>query len=356
MRPTAGAASAPQATGVPAGAVGEFLGRASAGDGRGATRIALQLFDQGIPADGIITDLLAAAQRDVGDRWLRAEASVVDEHLVSSATQRALDALTGMVYPEARGPVIAVASAEGDWHGLPAQMFATRLRAQGFPAVFLGPSAPTDHVSAWLARYRPAALAVSITMPEHFPGAAHLVAAAHRAGIPVLAGGRAIAGHLARGRRLGADAAAGGLPEAVAVLTGWAVEPPDLLADPSPVDPAITQIHQEAAALAARALEAVTVSVPWVRSCSPAQWDALRDGLAGTARTIAAGRLVHEPALLTEQLDWLAGVLGARGVPAAVLASGIAALVPGLGAIDPAGARLAAAAGSQLHRPRVPKP
>ena len=82
---------------------------------------------------------------------------------------------------------------------------------RGFAVSFLGASAPADHVASFLSRRRPDALAVSCAMAPFFGGVIRLADAAHRHGIPVLAGGQALGRAQARGAAcLGADAWAGG--------------------------------------------------------------------------------------------------------------------------------------------------
>ena len=134
-----------------------------------------------------------------------------------------------------------VACAEGDWHSLPAQMFAEMLRAEGFAVAFLGASTPADHVAAFLSRQRPDALAVSCNLALFFGGVTRLADAAHRHDIPVLAGGRALGRDPRRAARLGADAWAAGIDGAVAVLRGWRHEPPRVCAEPTAFETAAAQ-------------------------------------------------------------------------------------------------------------------
>jgi len=198
-----------------------FLSEAVAGHGHEGVRLALDLLDNGTPADHVIVDLLAAAQREVGERWLCNEWSVADEHLATAVSQKALDAVAGSVVPApARGDVV-VACAEGDWHSLPAQMFAERLHLRGFAVSFLGASTPVDHVESLLDRHPCDALAVSCNVPLFFDGVVRLAAAAHRQGVPVIAGGRALGGDEQRAAHLGADAWAPGADDVPDIIDRW---------------------------------------------------------------------------------------------------------------------------------------
>lgn len=58
---------------VPRAAVDAYLDLAIGREPRAGVRLALDLLDQGLPGDAVIVDLLGAAQREIGERWLRGE-------------------------------------------------------------------------------------------------------------------------------------------------------------------------------------------------------------------------------------------------------------------------------------------
>lgn len=136
------------------GDAAEYRARATAGDARAGVRLALDLLARGVPFDDLV-QMLADVQRDVGRRWADAEWSVADEHLVSGVSQRVLDALAAEVElppPVGRG---VVACAEGEWHALPAQMLAERLRCAGSRSPFsAGPLRPSTWPRSWRASPR----------------------------------------------------------------------------------------------------------------------------------------------------------------------------------------------------------
>ena len=78
--------------------VEEYLEHAVVGDSRSGVRLTLNLLDRGVPFDEIIVGLLGVAQREVGERWLRNDWTVADEHLASGVTQKALDAADRAMY------------------------------------------------------------------------------------------------------------------------------------------------------------------------------------------------------------------------------------------------------------------
>ncbi len=309
-------------------AVDAYLLEALDGAGRACVRRALDLVDRGVPIDGVIVDLLGAAQREAGERWLRNEWSVADEHLTSGATQKALDAVANTVDQPPTEGLVVVACAEGDWHSLPAQMFADMLGARGFAVTFLGASTPVDHVAALLSRHLPDALAVSCNLPIFFNGVTRLADVAHRQGIPVIAGGRALGVDPDRALRLGADAWAATVDDAVVVLHGWLRGRPDVSPEPSVLVPELLLLDLQASEIAEVAFRSLSDAYPSMASYDDEQLARTREDLAFITRFTAAACLVEDLTVLTDMLDWLRTLLAARGVPPAAVAAGLSVLAP----------------------------
>jgi len=318
-----------------------YLDYAVNSDGRVCVRRALDLIDQGVPSDDVIASLLGAAQVEVGERWLRNVWSVADEHLASGATQKSLDAVANLADPPREEGFVVVACAEGDWHSLPAQMFAEMLRSHGFATAFLGASTPVDHVAALLARHPPDALAVSCNVPLFFSGLTRLADAAHRQGIPVIAGGRALGTGPTRAIRLGADAWAAGIEDAVAILRGWQEDSPDFSPDPTDIDGGLLLLELRSQEIAAAAFESLTSLYPTMATYNDEQLARTREDLAFITQFTAAARLVGDPTVLTDMLEWLRTLLAPRGVPSAAVDAGLRALAPLISLTDPRAGQLA---------------
>ena len=329
----------PTTAGLGPDAVERYLEQAVRGDGRAGVRLALDFIDSGVPTDDVIVNLLGRAQREVGERWLANRWTVTEEHLVSGVTQKALDAIADTIERPAAAGLIAVACAEGDWHSLPAQMFAEMIRAEGFAVAFLGGSAPADHVASFLSRRRPDALAVSCNLALFFGGVTRLADASHRHAIPVLAGGQALGREPGRAARLGADVWAPGIDDAVAVLRGWQDQPPPVSAEPTRFKAAAVQLDSIAPEIAREALWSFRAGYPPAASYDDKQLSRAREQLAVITRFTAAARLVDDQTVLTEMLDWLRTFLTSRGVPAAALRAGLGALAPIIRRTDPGAAR-----------------
>ncbi len=321
-----------------------FLDRAVTGDGRAGVRLALDLLERGVPGDEIVVDLLAPVQHEVGERWLRNDWNVAEEHLASGVTQKALDALANSVEPPAPHGLLVVACAEGDWHSLPAQMFAELLRMHGYAVAFLGASTPVDQVAKLVARHRPDALVVSCNLPLFFGGVTRMVDAAHLEGVPVIAGGRALGHSPQRARRLGADAWGATIAEATTILDGWQNAPPQPSPEPTPLDMAALQLDADASSIADGGYAALLGAYPRMAAYDEHQLARTREDLAFITRFVAAARLVDDPSVLTEFLDWLGALLAGRDVPRAALDAGLAVLAPLIGAVDSKAGELTLAA------------
>lgn len=318
---------------VPAGTVDRFLDLAASGAQRDAVRLVLDLLATGVPPATVIDEVLAAAQREVGARWQRGAWSTSDEHLASSTVQAALEALASNISTAGQQGSVVVVCAEGDWHALPAQMFAESLRALGQGAVFLGASAVAEDVGASIERRRPDALAVTCNLPLSYLGTARLVDAAHRRGTPVIVGGGALTAE--RARRLGADAWGNDAATAAEVLRAWRERPPVVSREPVTLDPIALELDERAEEIGARAMPDLGERFPGLAEYDGWQLDRTREDLVYIVRFVAAARLVDDLEVFVAFERWLVELLEARGVSRTALRAGFDALAPLLREVDP---------------------
>jgi methanogenic corrinoid protein MtbC1 len=331
---------------VPSSAVGEYLDLAIAGEQSRAVRLVLDLLDDGVPAPVIVADLLGAAQAEVGERWHRGEWSTADEHLVSGVSQAALEALATTGSDDPHDGLVVVACAEGDWHSLPARMFAELLRAAGLGVAFLGASTPAEDVAGFIGRHEPDALTLTCNLALSYVGTARLVDAAHRHGVPVLAGGRALDAR--RAARLGADAWAPDPGRAAEILHAWRRRSPAVDRTPVRLDQSARALEGRAPALADLAYRDLEQRFPPMRHYDSRQRARTREDLIYIVQFIAAARLVDDPEVFITFERWLGDLLAARGVPPEALAAGLASLAPLLRTIDEGAYRLAIAGASRV--------
>ena len=110
-------------------------------------------------------------------------------------------------------------------------MIAAYLTYLGWRVTFLGATIPADDLGAFLADEKPHALVLSCSLTANLRGARESIRAAHDAGVPVVAGGRAFGANDERATAIGAD--------------GWLGDPrrlDDLLRTWDP-NPAVTEAN-----------------------------------------------------------------------------------------------------------------
>ncbi|MEO5837835.1 MAG: diguanylate cyclase [Acidimicrobiales bacterium] len=316
-----------------------YLDEAVVGRRQPAIRLALDLLDNRVPREHIVDDLLAAAQREVGERWHRNELTAADEHLASGVAAAALDALSGEANPRAHDGLTVVTCAEGDWHSLAAQMFGESLRARGVGVTVLGASTPAAVVAEFLARAGADSLAISCSVPIFLPGAAHLVDAAHRQRIPVIVGGRAFGTDARRAERIGADAWALTARDAATILAGWRSSPPTIATETIPLAPLALRLAAQADELGGIAFGHLAERFSPMAVYDDRQKARTREDLVFIVQFLAAAMLVDE-AIFAGFLGWLQALLVYRGVPRQGLITGLEVLRPLVEAVDADAARL----------------
>jgi methanogenic corrinoid protein MtbC1 len=252
-------------------------------DAIGVTEIVMDLLESGAAPGKIIHEVLGPAQVRVGELWEQGVWSVADEHADPAVTETPLAALAAATTRRTTAQRhVVMAYAEGEWHTLPARMAASVVAAAGDVRVtMLGPSLPAEHLGRRLAAADVDLLALSCTLPTNLIGAARSIAAAHAAGVPVIAGGRAFGSTSRRAQALGADA--------------WAANAPHLS---GPV-PGLTGIDREipleallldgvGEATVALACDRMVGAFPRLETMTPFQQAGTRDDLRWTARFTAA--------------------------------------------------------------------
>jgi diguanylate cyclase (GGDEF)-like protein len=317
-----------------------YLRDAVLGNRRAAVRLTLDLLDRRVSREQIVVDLLAAAQREVGQRWYCNELTPADEHLASGVTAAALDTLMGETSQSPDGSLTVVTCAEGDFHSVAAQMFGELLREHGVGATVLGASTPAEVVAEFLVRSGADSLAISCSVPIFFPGTVRLVDAAHRQGIPVIVGGPAFGHGPRRAERLGADGWALTAADAAAILLGWRSEPPSVNRDPTPVDPVARRLTAQAEALGGAAFDGLAARFPPMAGYDERQMASTREDLVFIVQFLAATLLAADQAIFGGFLYWLQNLLAQRGVPPQALIAGLEALRPVIEAVDTGAALL----------------
>lgn len=171
-----------------------YIAAQLAGDRRQALALVQELLDTGglTPAD-LRSNVIAVAQRTIGELWERNAISIAQEHLATAISQLALAEL----YQRERfgapyGQKIIVACVQGELHEFPTRLVADELEASGFAVRFLGADVPTHTLLTFVGRESPDLLVISATMAFHADNVRQAVAAVRRAHphLPIAVGGQ----------------------------------------------------------------------------------------------------------------------------------------------------------------------
>lgn len=292
---------------------------------RAAADFVLAELDAGQPSGGLVSDVLAPVQVEVGRRWQRNDYSVADEHAATAIVDNALATLAVTAPAPAGAPVgsVAVVCAEGDWHTLPARMAAELWRWDGWDVLYLGGSLPPADLASWLEDARPDVLAVTCSLPIFLPGVVRVAEVARDEGIACVAGGRGLGENDRRASRLGVRWA--GSPAFLsAALEGRA---------PAPDAADLADRRRSAQRLEAVTDDLVEQAMRLLGDRLPAMRQFTSRQLASTARDyryilqfLSAAVFADDPPLFGEFLGWLQEVLTSRGLPQTVLPKSVSAL------------------------------
>jgi MerR family transcriptional regulator, light-induced transcriptional regulator len=306
----------------------DYLDRLGASDEEGAIAVALAALDAGLDVETVLLDVVAEAQREVGERWAAGSWTVVQEHIATHISERVVSAVARHRPADAPTGIgrIAVACLDGEWHALPARLLAEVLARHGWEVTFLGSSVPAAQLAVHLHETGPDVVAVSSSLPSRLPAARRMVEACRASGVPILAGGPAFG---PQGEWAGAVGADGWAPDARAAAA--LLESTLPRRDDGRVDDVS---REEQALLQTRRPELVAGLAARVRAghgTDPLADDQLADDLGHLVDFLAAAVYVDDPGLLARFLRWVGTVAVPGGLAREELRAVVEDLVERLG-------------------------
>jgi MerR family transcriptional regulator, light-induced transcriptional regulator len=120
----------------------------------------------------VAEEILAPTLLEVGERWHRGEATVVQEHFATAILRRRLNVMFHAYDQPAAGPLAITGSAPTEWHDVGILLVSLALRRNGWRVIYLGQNVPADHLLSEIRRLQPDLVCLSATTRE---GAAELV-------------------------------------------------------------------------------------------------------------------------------------------------------------------------------------
>lgn len=178
-----------------------------------------QALSKGASHAGIYLEVLAPSQIRLGELWHEGSINVAQEHLATTITMEMMDYLRqGMMPRTGLGVRAVVTLVEGDQHYIGARMIADFLAMDGWEVDFLGNGTPAKDLAEFVRQRNANLVALSSTLPEFLPNAGAAAAAIRELNSPapkILLGGKALDGTNHDIEKLGCDATAGNILEAV---------------------------------------------------------------------------------------------------------------------------------------------
>jgi MerR family transcriptional regulator, light-induced transcriptional regulator len=114
----------------------------------------------------VVEELVYPVLVEVGERWMRGDWSVVQEHFASAFMRDRLANLLHASPQNAGGRVALVACAPEELHEIGALVIALYLRRNGYRVIYLGQNVPLDSLVSMVRTLRPAVLCCSATRPD----------------------------------------------------------------------------------------------------------------------------------------------------------------------------------------------
>ncbi|MHA0288702.1 cobalamin B12-binding domain-containing protein [Mycobacterium sp. C3-094] len=266
----------------------------------------------------VLTDVIAAVQRDNGERWQRGEWTIAEEHAATAMAVAATKAVGRHVRAVAptRGRVL-VACAEREWHALPAMIIDCTLRSAGWDSILMGAATSPVRLNQYLQDHGPEAVAVSCSVLGSLPATRRFIEASTAAGVPIVVGGPAFGIDDVRAKALGATAWAADAHGALAAVANL---PPVV----PPVSPLPPQAAAEQADLEHDHRSIVDgLAASWTVTAS-GRLDAADKAMATDAlnqllHAVSAVLLTGDSRPIPETVAWIADVVTTRGFAATVV-------------------------------------
>ncbi|MDZ4267033.1 MAG: cobalamin-dependent protein [Mycobacterium sp.] len=292
--------------------------KALTSDDAGAARALMErLLAEGVDPVAILTDVVAASQREVGARWQRGEWTVAKEHAATAIAVAATKAVTRHVRrtTPTQGRVL-VACAEREWHALPAMIIDCALSAAGWDSILLGAATSPVRLNQYLQDHGPEAVAVSCSVLGSLSATRRFIEASTAVGVPIVVGGPAFGYDDIRAKALGATAWAADAHGAVRAISSL----PAVVA-PAPPLPAAAAVEQADLEHDHRNIvTALRTSWSLTSGRFGADSSALGDDVLNQLlHAASAALLTGDSRPVPETAAWIADLMSTRGIDVAVV-------------------------------------
>ncbi len=130
----------------------------------------LDALKSGQSAASLYTEVLLPAQREIGRLWHLGDASIAEEHMVTSCTQRAMSVLAQhSSRSPSNGKTIVTAAVATNAHDIGIRAIADLYQMAGWRSIYLGSDVPVDDLPPMISYYDVDLLVLSATLDVQIP-------------------------------------------------------------------------------------------------------------------------------------------------------------------------------------------
>ncbi len=199
----------------------QYLRQVLEGDSRSAINVVLDAHQNGLSLEDTY-QVLKVAQREIGRMWHQAEVNIAEEHMVSSATRRAMSVLAHQAKKQTSNGLTAVLSAvPGNSHDIGVRMVSDFFELAGWRAICLGGDLPATDIAQAVKFFDTSLVLLSVSLSTQLMAARETIKAVRglEKNCKIMVGGTALRDAPDIWNRLRADAYATSPAEALTLGT-----------------------------------------------------------------------------------------------------------------------------------------
>jgi methanogenic corrinoid protein MtbC1 len=184
-----------------------------------AMKLVLDELDRGLSPTAAYTEVLLAAQKEIGELWHVGDVSVAEERIVSETTRDLMALIVAKhAAPQARGHALVAAAVTGNTHDIGLRAVADLFQIAGWRSLFLGANVPATEIARAANTFGVDLVVLNATLATQLKSLGEAIATikTEAPGRKVLVGGLAFDGLPELWRELGADGYAATIATAVA--------------------------------------------------------------------------------------------------------------------------------------------
>jgi methanogenic corrinoid protein MtbC1 len=200
----------------------QYLALCLEGDPQQAIDLVLRTAQSGLPPAVVYTQLLIAAEKEIGELWHVGDVSIAEERVVSETTREVMALLVSQHrIRRPNGPSLVAAAVAGNSHDIGLRAVADLFRLDGWRCLFLGANVPAMEIARAADTFDVDLVVLNATLATQLKPLEDAIATI-RAASPerrILVGGLAFDGLPELWKQLGADALAPTIDTAVDIGT-----------------------------------------------------------------------------------------------------------------------------------------